>query len=50
MWSIILHWYFKNIKLTTDKENIRKMMKSCSRSAAAAGMFTLYQRENFSLV
>lgn len=43
MWSIMLHWYFEDIKLTTDKENIRKVTKSCSRSAAAGGMFTLYR-------
>lgn len=42
MWNIMLPWYFKNIKPTTGQENIRKMTKSCSRSAAAGGMFTLY--------
>lgn len=50
MWSIMLPWYFKNIKLTRGQENIRKMTKSCSTSAAAGGTFTLYcWRENFNL-
>lgn len=43
MCSIMLPWYFKNIKLTTGQENIMKMTKSCSRSAAAGGVFTLYR-------
>lgn len=50
MWIITLPWHFENTKLTTDQENIQKMMKSCSRSAAAGGMFTLCRlRENLNL-
>lgn len=41
MCSNMLPSYFKNIKLTTNQENIRKMMKSCSRGAAAGDVFTL---------
>lgn len=51
MWIIMLPWYFKNTKLTKNQENIRKMTKSCSKSAAAGDMLSPYHhREKFKLV